>query len=240
MPEGFREQVAGIGSKASEWLFYVLIFIFPFFVLPYTIFPTALNKSYLVYFGILIIGIVYLISSLQSGKIKIPKSLMGIFLLVFIASIAVSGLLSKSPHVSFSGIGSEPGTLSAVGIFALTLIFAFLVIDSEKKTFRTILALFGSFLVLAVFQIFQTLLKIPLLSSLGGEATFNLFGSWNELGIFSGLIFFLEFLPKSYLKSALWVILIFSLVLTALVNLDLVWWTLSGILIILLAYHYSQ
>src|SRR3989338_5770463 len=245
MPEGFREQVAGIGSKASEWLFYVLIFIFPFFVLPYTIFPTALNKSYLVYFGILIIGIVYLISSLQSGKIKIPKSLMGIFLLVFIASIAVSGLLSKSPHVSFSGIGSEPGTLSAVGIFALTLIFAFLVIDSEKKTFRTILALFGSFLVLAVFQIFQTLLKIPLLSSLGGEATFNLFGSWNELGIFSGLMvllssIFLEFLPKSYLKSALWVILIFSLVLTALVNLDLVWWTLSGILIILLAYHYSQ
>ncbi|OGF69843.1 hypothetical protein A3C75_00965 [Candidatus Giovannonibacteria bacterium RIFCSPHIGHO2_02_FULL_44_31] len=245
MPEGFREQVAGFGSKASEWLFYALAFIFPFFVLPLTVFPSSLNKSYLVYFGILIIGIIYLITSLQSGKIKIPKSLMGIFLLVFIASVAVSGLLSKSPHVSFSGLGSEPGTLSAIGIFALTLIFAFLVMDSEEKTFRTMLAFFGSFLVLVVFQIFQTLLKIPLWPSMGVETTANLLGSWNELGIFSGLIvllssIFLEFLPKSYLKMALWVILIASLVLTALVNLSLVWWTLAGILVILLAYHYSQ
>ncbi|KKT77670.1 MAG: hypothetical protein UW74_C0036G0004 [Candidatus Giovannonibacteria bacterium GW2011_GWC2_44_8] len=237
--------MAGFGSNASEWLFYVLTFIFPFFVLPYTVFPVALSKSYLVYFGVLIIGIIYFISALQSGEIKIPKSLMGVFLLVFIASVAVSGLISKSTHVSFSGIGSEPGTLSAIGIFALTLIFAFLIIDSEEKTFRTILALLGSFLVLAIFQIFQTLLKVPLWSLVGGAATANLFGSWNELGIFSGLVvllssIFLEFLPRSYLKTALWVILISSLILTALVNLSLVWWTLSGILIVLLAYHYSQ
>lgn len=245
MPEGFREQVASFGSKASEWLFYALAFAFPFFVLPYTVFPTALNKSYLVYFGILIIGIIYLIYALQSGKIRIPKSLAGVFLLVFIASVAVAGLLSKSPHVSFSGMGSEPGTLSAIGIFTLTLIFAFFVIDTEEKIFRTILALIGSFLVVVVFQIFQTILKIPLWSSLGNETTLNLFGSWNELGIFSGLVVllssvFLEFMPKSRLKSILWVVLVLSIALTALVNFNLVWWTLSGILIILLAYHYSQ
>ncbi|OGF83040.1 hypothetical protein A3B18_02505 [Candidatus Giovannonibacteria bacterium RIFCSPLOWO2_01_FULL_46_13] len=248
MSDGFKEQVAYIsdlGSRASEWLFYGLIFLFPFFTLPLTIFPVALNKSYLLYFAILVIGVVYLISSLQAGTFKIPKGLAGVFLLVFLASIAISSLFSQSPHASFSGIGSEPGTLSAIGLFVLTLIMSFLILDSEEKVFRGLFALFGSFLVLALFQIFQALLKIPVFSSLGTDPTFNLFGSWNELGILAGLVIlvaaiFIDSLPGSFLKIISWVVFIFSFVIAALVNFELVWWVLAGVSIIFLAYNYSQ
>ena len=247
MADGFREQVAyfsSLGSRASEWLFYSLIFIFPFFALPSTIFPVALNKSYLLYFGIIIVAVVYLISALQSGTLRIPKSLAGVFLLVFLAALLVSAIFSQSTHSSFSGLGSEPGTLSAIGAFVLTFVLAFLVLDSEEKSFRALFALFGSFVVLFLFQIFQ-IFEVPLWLALGSEQTFNLFGSWNELGVFAGLIallsaIFLESLPRSYLKIALWVLFVLSLIVAAIVNFALVWYTLAGVSIVFLAYYYSQ
>lgn len=248
MTDGFREQVAyvtGLGSKASEWLMYSLVFVFSFFVLPLTILPVDLNKSYLVYFFVLLAVITYLVSILQSGRIKIPKTIAGIFLFAFLATVAVASLLSKSPHVSFFGLGSEPGTLGALGIFAVTLVMSFLVLDTEEKVFKSFLALFGSFAVLAIFQIFQTVIRVPLISYFGKDLVFNLFGSWNELGIFAGLILltsamFLEHVPKSYVKVALWVVFVLSLAVTFLVNFSFVWWVLAVILTIFLAYHYSQ
>ncbi|MBI2023907.1 tetratricopeptide repeat protein [Candidatus Giovannonibacteria bacterium] len=248
MADGFREQVAyvtGLGSKASEWLLYSLIFVFSFFALPLTILPVDLNKSYLIYFGLLLAGIIYLISTLQSGKVKIPKTIAGIFLFAFLACLAVSSLLSVSPHVSFLGLGSESGTLSAIGIFISALIIGFLVFDAEEKVFRAFLALFGSFAVLAIFQIFQTILRVPPIALFGKDLVFNLFGSWNELGIFSGLILllssiFLEYVPKSYVKVALWFVFALSLVISILVNFSFVWWVLTVILTIFLAYHYSR
>ena len=248
MPDGFKEQVAfisSIGSRASEWLFYALIFVFPFFALPYTILPVALNKGYLVYFAVLVIGIIYLVSSLQSGTIKIPKSLAGVFLVVFMACLLVSSFFSNASHVSFSGMGNEAGTLGAMAIFILTFIFAFWVLDDDEKNFRALFALFGSFLILVIFQVFQTIFGVSLFPSLGTGATFNLLGSWNELGIFAGLLtlvsaIFIEQLPRSFLKIISWVVLVLSLLTAAIVNFEFVWWVLAGVLVIWLAYQYSQ
>src|SRR3989344_760972 len=111
-------------EQARDWFFYLLIFFFPLLVLPQTFLPVALNKSYLAYFLIILIGLIHIVSALRSGKIIVPKSIAWIFLAVFLAVLALSSFLSVSPHVSFFGLGSEVGTLGAFILFALTLFLA--------------------------------------------------------------------------------------------------------------------
>lgn len=232
-------------EQARNSFFYLLIFLFPLLVLPQTLLPIALNKSYLAYFLVILIGLIHIVSALRSGKIVVPKNIAWIFLAVFLAVLVLSSFLSVSPHVSFFGLGSEVGTLGAFILFALTLFLAFSIFDSESKVFQAISALLGSFFVIFLFQLFQSLFKFPLLASVSRDPSFNLFGSWNELGIFSGLAVLLslilfEVLPRSFWKVLTGVVLLSALVLTAAVNFTLVWWILAAVLIIFLAHSYSQ
>ena len=256
MPEDFSEQdvsrgertknlFMGLVSRTTDSLFYLIVFLFPIFALPYTNFPVAINKSYLVYFSILLLVVIYLASALRSGRILVPKNLWSGFLIIFLAGTLASSFFSKSPHVSFFGLASDVGSLGALTIFVVALFLAFSISGSEGKGHRFFLALGASFIFVFVFQFFQTILKIPLWPTLGRELTFNLFGSWNELGIFSGLMvliaaMFAEALPSSPLKIISLVMLAMALILTALVNLNLVWWTLAALLVVHLAYLYSQ
>lgn len=232
-------------GRASNWLLSLAIFLLPFFVLPYTVLPAELNKSYLAYFAVILATVFYLASRLKEGRVLLPKNLLLAFLLGLLCSLAISSVFSLSPQISFLGFGNEPGTFSAIALFVLTLFLSAVLLNTEREARGVFLVLFGSFLVLFLFQVFQTFLGIPPLSWLGADPTANLFGSWNELGIFSGLLvlmslLFVNFSPSPAIKFFAGLILLCSLILAAVVNLFLVWVVLAGFLAVLLAYLYSQ
>jgi len=120
-----------------------------------------------------------------------------------------------------------------------------MLIDSEEKSKKVFIALSSSFILLFIFQFFQSILGVSILPWLGQSPTANPFGAWNELGIFAGLLvivslMFFDFLPTSRFRTFFGIVLVLSFLLTALVNFALVWWMLAIFLIIILAYIYSQ
>ncbi len=232
-------------AKASEWIFYLVIFFAPLWTLKFTIFPIELNKSYLAYFLIIIAGILFLISILKDGWLKISKNWLFPSVAGIVLASLLSALFSVSRASSFLGLGQEATALSSILFFAVSLVLTSLILGNDDKSLKAFLALFLSFAVIAAYQIFQTFFNISFLNWIGRDKTANLLGSWNELGIFSSLIMllsltFFNYLPKSGFKIFSGIIFAVSLVLTVVVNYGPTWWVLAAFLIVFLAYLYSR
>lgn len=230
--------------ELSLFCLYAAFFLLPLWVLPFTASPLDLNKIYLAYFLFMLAAVFWFAHSLQTGRVALPKNLAFVFLAAFLASFAVSAFLSPAGHVAFVGMGNEPLTLSALGLFSLAF-FLGAVLFSSESSFRALLILFSSFTLMVIFQFFQSILKIQLFSFFPADPTFNLFGSWNDLGIFTGLILLssvitFDFLPRSLFKVFCGIVLALSLVTAATVNFNLAWWLTAFYLTVLLAYLYSR
>ncbi|MDP3784494.1 MAG: tetratricopeptide repeat protein [bacterium] len=236
--------LSGLG-RVPYWLFYLALFLIPLWALPYTISPVDLNKSYLAYFLVILAAVSYLGLSLRSGRVVIPKNLILILLAAFLASLTVSSFSSQSGHVSFLGLGFEPATLSAFLLYALAFVLASFFFSGENQVLRALVALFSSFTLLFLFQVLHIFGGAQLFSWIGSDPTANLFGSWNDFGIFSSFILLLslilfDFLPRSGFKIFLGFVFLFSLVAVAVVNFALVWWLVAVLMIVFTAYLYSR
>lgn len=233
-------------AGVSPLLFYAAIFLLPLWTLPYTIFPLELNKSYLAYFLIILSALLYLGFVLKMGRLVLPKNLAYLLLLAFLISFAISALGSEARPLVFSGLGQEPSTFFALLLFALVFFLASVFLSAAQTALRGILMLSGSFVLLFIFQFFQSVLKISLVPWLGQVPTVNLFGGWNELGIFSGLVLLLSltafnFFPsRSFLKLFFLLLIVLSFLTAGLVNFSLVWWLVAIFLVIFLAHLYSR
>lgn len=232
-------------GRTAEWLFYGALFIIPLWSLPATIFPIYLNKTYLSFFLAILIGLLYLGSVLNEGKLRFSKNISWFFLIGLLAFTALSSIFSVSRHVSFMGLGNEPSTLVSFILFALVLFLSSVIINSEEKAIRAFFALFASFVVVFLYQFFQTIFGISLFSWVGSEKTSNLLGSWNEVAIFSGLVMLLsimafDFSLKSKFRTFSGVVLVLAILLALVVNFQALWWILAAFLVVFLAYIYSQ
>src|SRR3989344_2518681 len=224
---------------------YAAFFLLPLWVLPFTASPLDLNKIYLAYFLFMLAAVFWFAHSLRTGRVVLPKNLAFVFLAVFLASFAVSAFLSPSGHLAFAGMGNEPLTLSALGLFSLAFFLGAVLFSSTESSFRALLILFASFALAVIFQFFQSILKIQLFPFFPADPTFNLFGSWNDLGIFAGLILLssviaFDFLPRSLIKIFFGTVLTLSLATAAAVNFNLAWWLTAFYLVVFLAYLYSR
>lgn len=232
-------------SKIPLRLFYLALFLVPLFALPYTIFPVALNKSYLAYFLMILAAIFYLGFSLRSGRLILPKNPVLALLAALLVSLTVSSFFSTAPHVSFLGLGFEPTTLSAFFLYALALALAAIFFSSEDKILRALLFFFSSFVLLFLFQAFHIFSQAKFFSWIGTDPTANLFGSWNDFGIFASLILLLslilfDFLPRSGLKIFVGLVSLLSLAAAATVNFELIWWLVAVLMVVFMAYLYSR
>ncbi len=238
----FSSQTA---RKVGEWLVYIAIALLPIFSLPVTALPVALNKSYLAYFLLVPAAILYLVYALKQGKVELPRTPLYLFLLAFVIIAGVSGVFSSARVSSFFGIGHEPHTVSALALFALALIFSSLLLNSEKKWKLASWFLYGSFLVLFLFQLGTLIKGGPFFSWLGEGASANLFGSWNELAVFAGFIAIFSLLnfgsvPRGLFKVASGVVMAAALLMVGFINFEIVWWVIGSFLLVYLSYLYSR
>lgn len=233
-------------EKVSYYGLIALILVLPFWVLPYTTFPLEINKAFLFYSITIVVAILWLVSVLQKASFQIPKSAIllsvgGIVLIWFIAS-----LFSANPMLSLIGGGQEIGTFFSLILLGIALFLISSIFQSEKRVISFYLALFTSAIIVFIFQLFHTGFSITLSPwDIFGSKIANTIGSWNEVGIFFGLIALLSVVLlelthlKKWIKIFLFVILISSLISLASVNFTPAWIALGIFSLVLLVYLFS-
>lgn len=92
-----------IYETAIKYLYYILFFITPFAVFPFNSELFEFNKMLLIYtISILILGL-WILRSMQEGKVYVRKTPFDIPLIIFLVSQALSTLFSIDRHTSFFG-----------------------------------------------------------------------------------------------------------------------------------------
>lgn len=98
----------------------ITLFLFPFFFLPTTQEYFVTNKMYLLAITSLILLSISTFELLKTGRIKLPKSLLDLFILLFIASFLTSILIS-SPNKIEAILMPNFGLLSLLSLYILTI-----------------------------------------------------------------------------------------------------------------------
>lgn len=252
-------------GKISKFIFAIFVFLLPIWVLPWTIFPLEINKAYLTFVGTAIIAILWLISFIQLGEIKIPKSAILLCLIIISLVWFIASIFSGNRTLSLIGEGYNLDSFSSVAIFVFLAILSAILFQDKKDSLRVFYGFFVAAIVLFIFQLFRAVFDTVILPfNVFSSRTSNLFGSWNELGIFFGLtalesLIFLQFFPapaRGWGGSAsrqgrgspgaaggkkifFGIILVLSLLALAGINFTAAWITLASFAIVLLIYIFS-
>lgn len=234
-----------IYNKLSFLSLSLVIVLLPVFFLPFTNLSIETGKGLFLVIGLIVSFIFWIVARFYDGKINLPKST---FLLAGVGVVIVtllSAIFSGASAISFFGTMFDVGTFWFI-FGGFLLMFMSAVVFRELKNARIVL--FGSILSAAVVLIFQGLhLFLPKILSLGvlvGK-TDNVLGSWNVLGIFAGFyiiaaLFVIEFFTiKKRIKLALGVLIIFSTILIATVNFNLIWEILGIFALLIFVYKLS-
>jgi tetratricopeptide (TPR) repeat protein len=199
--------------------------------------------------GVFLALIVYLAYMLRDGSVSLPKTRVWWGVVGVFGVTILSGLFSPVPAVSFLGAGGEIGTVWSLIVFLALFAVAAFIIRSREHAMYLYIALGSMGTLLAVHYI-ANLIALHLGStvlSLGvmTGTTVNLIGKWNEFGIFYGLIAVISLLvlllgPKTK-KTRLMAggFLAVSLVMTAIVNFSIVWWSIGVFSLLLFVYMIS-
>ncbi len=217
--------------------FFVLLitfFLLPFFIIPSVTVPLALSKSTLLYGGIIISFIAWILLRLSDGKLNLPRNYFFLcFLLVPLATL-ISFILSPVKGVSFTGpLGGIDSLLTILSLFSL-----FFLVPSAFKTKNSIFSMYTAlFLSFAVFGLFYVIRGISIMN--GGNAlslgifssiSENVLGKWNDVGIFSGAMLMLSMLtfyflrPPAFSRAVLSLVTLIALALVILINFKVLWY----------------
>lgn len=208
-----------------------MAFLLPVFFLPSLSAPFQFTKTLIIFIGTLLALATLIVARLREGVISLPISLvvLGGWLLAF--AYVLSGLFaSENLLSSFVGQRFEVDTVVFVVVMALLLTMTPLIVRTKQRAVQLILAILGASALLAIYQITRFIGGVELLSfDIFTTSTSNLFGKWNDLGIFFGLIVILSLLTVEYIplgrgiKVVIGILTLLSLAILAVVNFAPVW-----------------
>lgn len=228
-------------ARAMQYFFLLLVFLLPLWALPLTQFPVLLNKSLLIYLIIIVGGVLWLVSVMKNGFVRVYGNTLFLALVALLAVNGFSLLFSQAPQTSFFGTGVETGTFSALLLFGFSLFLAVVAFHNERAVARWFTAIFLSAFALFLFQFFWSGFGIKLLPFRFLNAPNDtLIGSWNELGVFFGFVSLMglalfEFLSKGLLRACALLTFIAGFIGLVFVNFSLVWWiyaVLAGVFMV--------
>lgn len=227
-------------------MFLFLVFILPLWLLPYTIFPLGFNKAFLFYIITVLVALAWFISILQKASFRIPKSAALLALAGIVAVGLASSLFSSNFNLSLIGYGNEVGTFFSLLLLAAALFLVSIFFQSEKRAMAFYAALFASAFLVFIFQLFRAGFNVSLFPwDIFPDKISNTIGSWNEVGIFFGLIALLSvvFLEMFRLSKSIKILflaaLIISLAAAAFVNFTAIWIVLGILFLVFLVYLFS-
>jgi tetratricopeptide (TPR) repeat protein len=240
--------VVSPSSKLESWavgIMIALVFLLPIIFISIPYLQQNVIKGYLIIFGVLAAAILYTISRIKAKSfewIAHPLLYIGIILVVI---LIISSVWSGNFMKSFFGQGFEYGTaafLIILGISArLSAIFSS---RSSSRALSIYAAIFGSFILLAIFQIVKLVDPSALSFGIFTGAAGTLIGSWYDFGIFSGVVFILSGLAFLYfpmsraVKYTIGVIFAVSFFFLVLVGLSSIWFGVALVFLALIFHRY--
>jgi len=181
-----------IGSKLSavpKYIFWALAFILPIWILPLTISPLRTDKAYLLFVFVAAGSIFWIISRIQEGRISIPKSSILLSIVFIIAAWLAAAIFSNDLLLSLIGGGFELGTFSTIFFLGIIAVLFSILFQTEKDAIYIYYLIFGSSILIFIFQFFRTILNISIIPfNILQARTANFVGTWNDLGVFFGFV----------------------------------------------------
>lgn len=220
-------------DQISFYALLATIMLLPLFFLPFSNIPVEVSKSLLLVIGLGITIIAWTIARFFDGKVSLPKSyiLLSGFSIAFVFFFAA--LFSPVKSWSLTGIIFDVGSFWFIFVCFALMFAASVILRGEKRARMVLWGAIISFTVVLLFQIVRLLVPGGLTLGVFASSSDNLLGSWNSLGILSGLLsiislFMIEFLALDRKKKlALGALLLFSFIFIALVNYSLILWLLG-------------
>jgi len=208
-------------------------FIVPLLLIPLGGVPFQLTK-YIVLALALTVAFAFLaVSWIKKGAIRFPDKWLLFAVLGLPLAYAIAGIFAPNTSIAFLGYGNEIDTVLTYLFLAVAFILGAVLFRKESRVRMLGGLLLLSFVAVAVFQFGKLLFSSYATSGFFSVATANLFGKWNDLGIFAGLIVLLAVagITTGGIARSLRVIqaigLLVGLFFTAIINFALVWWLLA-------------
>lgn len=237
--------LSNILDRISFWSIFSVIVLLPIFFLPSTNIPIETSKTLLLVLGLVVAIISWAAARFSDGKIIIPKSILILPLLVVVGTFLISSIFSSPMNVSLFGVMLDIGSFWFMFCLFLLTFMTAVIVREDKKAKMILKGLIVSSMVVLVFQIARFFLPDVLSLGVLEPKTGNILGSWNSLGIFSGMmvlvsLFIFEFVKITKKQKIVFGILLFlSLFLVASVNFVLVWQLIGIFALILFVYKIS-
>ena len=235
-----------IFDRLSFLSLFLVIFLLPVFILPFTNIPVEVSKGLLLVAGLFAALVFWAIARFFDGRITLPRSAALLAGLGVVLSFFLSALFSQAREVSFFGTIFEVGTFSFVFAGFLLMALGAIVIRNPASARVLLYGLALSSAVVLIFQSLRFFWPDPLSLGLLEGKTGNLLASWNTFGVFAGLsavmsLYLGEFAGFSGVKKLLLrILVIFSLILVATVNFPLVWALVGIFSLVIFVYKLSM
>jgi len=223
-----------------------LALLLPFFLIPSRFVGVGLSKGLLISLGAVFALAFFIISTIKSGQIEVPKNLMFLSAFLIPVSFLLSAVFNGAEQVSFLGYVFETGTVSSIFFGFLILFLASQTFRNKERIFYSYLGVFLSFGIVALYHLIRFLFGPEVLSfGFLNTTVSNLIGSWNDLSIYFGAVAILSLVTlEMVVLNKIFKILIssvfgLSLVFLAIVNFSTMWFVLGIFSLIFFLYVIS-
>lgn len=219
----------GSASPIASLLLVALGFLLPVFLIPSVDFPFQFSKTMLALVFAIALYFLFSLSTFKKAGFSIALSLpLGAVVLLPVAYL-VSSVFSPNPTLSLFGYQLDTDTFAFAALGAVLSVVVLLAVTNMRQVFSVLLGLFWAGVAAVVFQLIQFFGNAPLPFPALDAPYVNLIGSWNDLGVFLGLIVSLLLVALGSLQlsrmSGLFVqgLLVASLFVLAVVNFSIAW-----------------
>lgn len=211
------------------------VFLLPFFFIPSQMFPVQFTKTLVLFIGVLLAFVAFVLGRLKDGTLTIPRSYLLLSVWLLPLAYGLSALVSGGGFsLSFTGRQFEVDTFSYVIVAALLTTLVSILFKEKEHILRAYAAILASFAIVALFQVARLFIGPEFLSfGIFTDGTGNLVGKWYDLAIFAGFVAVLSLTTLESLalrgvaKWALYLLMLISLFLLAIINFSPVWYVIA-------------
>jgi cytochrome c-type biogenesis protein CcmH/NrfG len=205
------------------------LFVAPLFFVPGGILDLGNAKPFIIVLGLGIAAILFLVEFMRKREVALPRHHLLSAALLLPVVYLLSALLTTPSSLSLLGYNLEVGTFGSILLGVMALFLAAVTFADTARSLQAILALFGSFGLLALFMAVKVIGggNLLVLGNFSGTMG-NPLGSWVDLAVAFGLLATLSMLVlgmlpmKGIFKVAGWASFLVATALLAILHYEAV------------------
>jgi tetratricopeptide (TPR) repeat protein len=218
----------------SYSVFFVTLVALPVFIIPFLGIPSSISKLFLLFIGVLLSLLFWLLARLFEGVLRFPRSHLTLAFLGLLAVSVLSGVFSPSIRTSFIGSGFSLDTTLGFAILVISFFLAG-VLFTKERLIKWYSLLICAFLFTFVYQVLVLIAPSFFAQGIVENIVGGLLGTGTELAIMSGFsallcVVTLELVKLSLpFRSIVWGLFVFSVFYLILTSVHIIW-AIVGIL----------